>query len=289
MWRGELDAYELQYRQEYGLTPEESNAFKHAFAAANNKAFLIEHGVNPATAAAAVNSLGAIVEYGNSHNYEPQSFADFNKDFWNDGFGSQYDPTKGQTPEAYARAGLDAGDLIVSKNVNGQNGRVADFDARAIVEALTLLKQIIQYNWDPNMDELRDIVDATLNFLLHTFLAPDDSTANPADPIGGAGDATNFRYSPIALDLNGDGIRYTAMDSNHTFFDIDSDKFAEHVEWLDRNDRFLVRDLNANGAGENNHLASILAVAHMQKICYVQCNNKKNPQVAEDKNREAGK
>ncbi len=69
----------------------------------------------------------------------------------------------------------------------------------------------------------------------------------PADRIGKTEYATNFRNSSIALDLNGDGIRYTALDGNHTFFDIDGDKFAEHVEWLNKNDGFLVRDLNGNG------------------------------------------
>ena len=52
---------------------------------------------------------------------------------------------------------------------------------------------------------------------------------------------------PIVLDLNGDGVKYQSLASSKAFFDIDGDKFAEHVEWLDKNDGFLVRDLNANG------------------------------------------
>ncbi|MES2985250.1 MAG: hypothetical protein V4735_08700 [Pseudomonadota bacterium] len=35
------------------------------------------------------------------------------------------------------------------------------------------------------------------------------------------------------------------------FFDIDGDKFAEHVEWLDANDGWLARDVNKNGVIDN--------------------------------------
>jgi Ca2+-binding RTX toxin-like protein len=53
--------------------------------------------------------------------------------------------------------------------------------------------------------------------------------------------------TPIALDLDGDGIERIAQGSNDVFFDIDGDQFAEHVEWVKGDDGFLVRDLNGNG------------------------------------------
>lgn len=68
--------------------------------------------------------------------------------------------------------------------------------------------------------------------------------------------------SPIALDLNGDGIKYISYNSwvgsntlydkgNNAHFDIDNDGFAEGMEWLNKNDGFLVRDLNGNGRIDN--------------------------------------
>lgn len=59
------------------------------------------------------------------------------------------------------------------------------------------------------------------------------------------------QQSPIVLDLNGDGIGYTSIGSSEVLFDVDNDGFAEHVEWIDGNDGFLVRDLNANGKIDN--------------------------------------
>jgi Ca2+-binding RTX toxin-like protein/GH24 family phage-related lysozyme (muramidase) len=56
--------------------------------------------------------------------------------------------------------------------------------------------------------------------------------------------------TPIALDLNGDGLQYIAYSwwqGSNAHFDIDNDGFAEGMEWLSPNDGFLVRDTNNNG------------------------------------------
>ena len=50
--------------------------------------------------------------------------------------------------------------------------------------------------------------------------------------------------SPIALDLNGDGLKYVNYTGwGLTHFDIDNDGFAENMEWLDKdegtNDNYL--------------------------------------------------
>ncbi len=65
----------------------------------------------------------------------------------------------------------------------------------------------------------------------------------------------NVRICPIVLDLNGDGIKYKSFSTGgyNVHFDIDSDGFAEGMEWLDANDGFLVRDLNGNGRIDNGN------------------------------------
>lgn len=52
---------------------------------------------------------------------------------------------------------------------------------------------------------------------------------------------------PLVLDLDGDGIELSAQSSAAPLFDIDGDGFAERSGWVQPDDGFLVRDLNANG------------------------------------------
>ena len=52
--------------------------------------------------------------------------------------------------------------------------------------------------------------------------------------------------SPIALDLNGDGIGTVAV-TNGALFDHAADGFAERTGWIGKDDGLLVRDLDGNG------------------------------------------
>ncbi|WP_455232985.1 VCBS domain-containing protein [Geopseudomonas aromaticivorans] len=62
------------------------------------------------------------------------------------------------------------------------------------------------------------------------------------DEYDGAADTR----SPIVLDLNGDGIETTTLQDG-AFFDYDGNGFAEQTGWLNREDGFLVRDINGDG------------------------------------------
>lgn len=58
-------------------------------------------------------------------------------------------------------------------------------------------------------------------------------------------------YSPIAIDLDGDGIetsRLTFSETGGVRFDLNGDGVEDRVAWLTGDDAFLVRDLNADGA-----------------------------------------
>ncbi len=52
--------------------------------------------------------------------------------------------------------------------------------------------------------------------------------------------------SPLVLDLDGDGVETVSVDQG-TYFDHDSNGFAENTGWVGTDDGLLVRDLNENG------------------------------------------
>ncbi len=57
---------------------------------------------------------------------------------------------------------------------------------------------------------------------------------------------------PLVLDLNGDGIPLVGLDASGVSFDINNNKFAAPVGWVNGSDGFLVRDLNGNGQIDND-------------------------------------
>lgn len=52
--------------------------------------------------------------------------------------------------------------------------------------------------------------------------------------------------SPLAIDLDGDGVETVSVD-NGVYFDHDGNGFAEKTGWIGKDDGILVRDLNNNG------------------------------------------
>jgi len=65
-------------------------------------------------------------------------------------------------------------------------------------------------------------------------------------------DAYGFipRIDPLAIDLNGDGVRTISIDSG-VLFDFNDDQMRTGTGWLDANDGFLVYDRNGNGVIDN--------------------------------------
>jgi hypothetical protein len=54
-------------------------------------------------------------------------------------------------------------------------------------------------------------------------------------------------FSPIILDLDGDGIEMRKMSKAHTYFDVDGDGERDRVGWASGGDGFLVIDRNGDG------------------------------------------
>ena len=59
--------------------------------------------------------------------------------------------------------------------------------------------------------------------------------------------APPVRVDPLIFDLGGDGIKTTSLDRSRTYFDLDSNGFAERTAWVDASDRLLVLDRNNDG------------------------------------------
>ncbi len=66
----------------------------------------------------------------------------------------------------------------------------------------------------------------------------------PPEPPQGGQDPQPL--SPIALDLNGDGLQTSALQDG-VYFDLDTDGFAEKIAYLNPNDGFLALDRNGDG------------------------------------------
>jgi hypothetical protein len=66
------------------------------------------------------------------------------------------------------------------------------------------------------------------------------------DPIKKKVTTASKTKSPIALDLNGDGIATTRLQDG-AYFDHDGNGFAEQTGWVNSEDGILVRDLDGNG------------------------------------------
>jgi Ca2+-binding RTX toxin-like protein len=71
------------------------------------------------------------------------------------------------------------------------------------------------------------------------------------EPITTTLDYARTLHSPIALDLDGDGVVGTKHVDNGVLFDIDNDNYAEKIGWIVGTDGQLAKDNNNNGLIDN--------------------------------------
>ncbi|AUX78428.1 calcium-binding protein [Sinorhizobium fredii] len=57
-----------------------------------------------------------------------------------------------------------------------------------------------------------------------------------------------MRHDPLVLDLDGDGVELSTLDSSNVHFDYDQDGFAEKTGWVSSDDGILAIDRNNNGS-----------------------------------------
>lgn len=63
---------------------------------------------------------------------------------------------------------------------------------------------------------------------------------------------------PIAIDLDGNGFRFTDVDDSNIFVEVNGDGFRHRTAWLNADDGFLAYDLNGNGQVDGGHELSLL-------------------------------
>ena len=86
---------------------------------------------------------------------------------------------------------------------------------------------------------------------LNTNLKLDFSiNKNIYSSLSSFGNATNHA-SPLAFDLDNDGIETTHAYETNVYFDIDNDNYAERVGWIGKDDGQLALDKNGNGNIDN--------------------------------------
>lgn len=77
--------------------------------------------------------------------------------------------------------------------------------------------------------------------------SPDNPGAPSAGVSGGAGNFGGAMGDPLVLDLNGDGVRLTALQGSRAFFDLHGDGFARQTGWASAEDGILALDRNGDG------------------------------------------
>lgn len=113
------------------------------------------------------------------------------------------------------------------------------------------------YHWEGEGGKL--IVDGGL--VIHNFNngdldielmqeTPPLPPPNPNDRTPTYGGAPKT-YSPIIIDMDGNGVQTTSMNAHKVYFDLDANGFAERTGWVAQGDAMLVRDLNGNGLIDN--------------------------------------
>ena len=72
-----------------------------------------------------------------------------------------------------------------------------------------------------------------------TIQDDDDDPDNPNDTFPDT-DPASTKTSPIVIDLNNDGVKTISRKNNKIYFDLDNNKFAQNISWIDSNDGILI-------------------------------------------------
>lgn len=126
----------------------------------------------------------------------------------------------------------------VEERIAGQNGQGGWAEAGSQQNYVDYVEQELGSEFlDLVMGDLTPTEQDQLYDVMYEFEGGDPGTVNPS---------TTTTVSPLAIDLDGDGIE-TLPASDGVSFDFDADGAPDGAGWLDADDAFLVLDLDGNG------------------------------------------
>ena len=128
---------------------------------------------------------------------------------------------------------------------------VIDALQHAGIDTLGLDKGLLGHDWAPGYvaDDFEAIANnQNLVYLLEEIKRKAESDPCPEESPGYGG--APYVKSPLAIDLDGDGVETIAM-QNGVFFDMDNNGFAEKTGWIGEDDALLVLDRDGNGVIDN--------------------------------------
>ena len=121
------------------------------------------------------------------------------------------------------------------------------------LESITIKQsRISKVIFNPSADNDNDDVVDFDEWAKNAKKWPINDTKYPRDGFNCTSDRNKyysvwFIKSPLAVDLDGDGVETVNVTAGETFFDHDGNGFAEQTAWIKGDDGLLVRDINGNG------------------------------------------
>ncbi|SUY95225.1 Cyclolysin [Citrobacter freundii] len=157
------------------------------------------------------------------------------------------------SPDAMTSAGSLADQLMNS--LQKQLGALEEYFSSVAQEGGESARNYLREALGYLLNQLAgSLVDAMKNLLGGAMQAPDGVADGLLSlfpglfgpPGGPSKDKAENTFSPVILDLDGDGVETLSL-SSKVFFDHDGNKFAENTGWVAPDDGLLVMDRNSDG------------------------------------------
>ncbi len=101
------------------------------------------------------------------------------------------------------------------------------------------------------VSDLEDLVDNTRDIFNDLIKEPGGLMDAIKDFFDEASESPLRIIDPLVLDLDGDGLELTPLETSNIKFDLDANGFSETASWVSADDGILVYDRNGNGTIDN--------------------------------------
>jgi hypothetical protein len=160
-------------------------------------------------------------------------------------------PYDGRVYRAYSSWEESMNDYLSFLQNNSRYSRVFDIEVRGNVEKLA--KAVADAGYAERADYASFLIGVakgpTMRMALRQYDPGPNSIWND-NPVNSArsayGQGQSIPFSPLVLDLNGDGVKTTGL-TDGAYFDHDKNGFAEQTGWATSDEGLLVLDRNSDG------------------------------------------